>query len=203
MFAHLTNYLLHYRQVGIPEIGAFKMEQQHASMNMSERLIQPPAYTIQFNDSDFVSEHQLSVLAGKMNNDIKSVREQLAELGRNLNSHLQKESFLWKGLGELENVDNAIQFHPAPALASFLQPVPAERMLREHVQHTVLVGEKEVQTGEVVVEELPKRKWSPVMIIAWILVVLSIAFIGFYFYQKGLKPSSSGNQMKINVERTR
>jgi hypothetical protein len=189
--------------MNIPAIGAFQLIEVPASLDVVNKLINPPSYNIQFSEQQVIKEHQLSVLASSLYCDKNTAQRELEQFGETLRKHLNSGSFLWKGLGTLELSDGIVNFQAASQMAQLLQPVPAKRVHRDRHQQTVLIGEKEVQTGQEEIAELPEKRRSPAMIIAWILIFLSLAFIAFHFYKHGLKPSSSGNQMKIKVEKSK
>ena len=78
------------------------------------------------------------------------------------------------------------------------QPVHAEKVIREKFEHTVLVGEREkssVEMAEYLAEEAPKKNYA--WIIAVVLTILALMFIGWHFSQTGLNPSSAGNKSVI------
>ncbi|MCU7550803.1 hypothetical protein OCK74_16915 [Chitinophagaceae bacterium LB-8] len=203
MFVILTKYFFQYREMNIPGIGAFKLIEVPASLDIVNKLMHPPGYDIMFSNQLVVKEHQLSYLASTLHCDKAQALFELERFGESLKSSLYNDALLWKGLGTLKLSDGIINFQVDPQKDLLLQPVPAERVLRDRNQQTVLMGDKEVQTGLDEYVEVPEKKRSPVMIIAWVLILLSIAFIGFHFYKQGMKPSSSGNQMKIKIEKSR
>lgn len=203
MFVLLTKYFFQYRELNIPEIGAFKLIEVPATFDVVNKLIHPPGYDIMFSNQQVVKEHQLSYLATFLHCDKTKALLELEKFGESLKNQLSNQAFLWQGLGSLKLADGIISFHVDTHRDQLLQPVPAEKVLRDKNQQTVLVGDKEVQTGQDEYIEAPAKKRSIAMIIAWILILLSIAFIGFHFYKQGLKPSSSGNQMKIRIQNNR
>ena len=78
------------------------------------------------------------------------------------------------------------------------QPVTAEKVIRVKAEHTVLVGEKEktsVEMEEYFAGSPAKKNYS--WLIAVILTVLAVMFIGWYFSEKGFSTSSAGNQSVI------
>ena len=189
--------------MNIPAIGTFQLIEVPASLDVVNKLINPPGYILQFSESQDVKDHQLSFLASSLQCDRNEAQEELKQFGATLRKHLDNGAFLWKGLGTLELSGGVVNFLAAPQMTQLLQPVPAERVHRDRHQQTVLIGDREVQTMQEEIDEVPNKKRSPAMIIAWILIFLSLAFIAFHFYNKGLIPSSSGNQMKIKVEKSK
>ena len=66
------------------------------------------------------------------------------KLGSNLNS-----PFYWKGFGWLRFTSDEMSFEPDEIRLEALQPMSAERVLRKNVQHSVLVGDQEITSGQV------------------------------------------------------
>jgi hypothetical protein len=78
------------------------------------------------------------------------------------------------------------------------QPVVAEKVIRVKAEHTVLVGERErtsVQMEEYFAESPARKNYS--WLVAVILTLLAVMFIGWYFSEKGFSTSAAGNQSVI------
>ena len=97
---------------------------------------------------------------------------------------------------------NEIQFLPEKNILTVEMPVAAEKIIREHAEHTVLVGEQEMTSTEM--EELltpvltiKKSRW---WILPLIIGIVVLAFLGWYFYEHGLDVSSIGNNQKAVSE---
>lgn len=204
MLSLLTKYLLQYKKVVIPHIGQFELLPHPATFDFGDRLIYSPTYKTQFIPEDRVADHQINYMAIATGSDGVTISQQLNELGTSLKNTIQQQVFEWQGIGQLKWSDNGgIIFQPAAISVSGLQPVTAHKVLREKVQHTVLVGDHEVQTSvnepaTEVIDQPLKRKRT-VLWIAGILTVLAIGFIVYYFYANGFQTSSSGYRQKVNA----
>lgn len=198
MFQQLSKYLWQYKQVTIPEVGSFQLVHQSANFDVTSKIIYPPCYSAQYTSSDAVEDHQINFLAADLNTDRFSVQKQLELFGRELKKRIQVGSFFWKGIGRLENKDTQILFHPDMETAGRLQPVSAERVLRDDARHVVLVGEQEVLKSHLPDEQAPviRKKWN-VALIGWILVAIAIAFIFFILYKGGFQTTASGNKTRV------
>jgi hypothetical protein len=204
VFLQLTKFLLLYRQVSIPDIGAFKLVQTPATYNVTESLMNAPGIITELHTDGAVQDHQISFLATSLQCDEVTASHQLDEFSQKLKSYLLKGPFHWKGLGTLEYSENGILFHPAQYGIQILAPVPAERVIRDRSQKGIIDDSRdELSDTQEVVAEAPPRRRKTAVIIGLILILLSIAFIAFHFYKNGLKPSSSGNQKKIKIERSK
>ena len=100
-----------------------------------------------------------------------------------------------KGIGNFVlNTDDAIEFLPLKINESFLQPVIANRVLRQDVEHTILVGDKEVTNTAMTdyydeeAKAATKNNW---WIAAIILAVIGIAAIVIYISVYGVNSFGS------------
>ena len=204
MLSLLTKYLLQYKKVAIPHVGQFELQPHSATFDFGDRLIYSPTYKTKFTLKDRVEDHQINYIAVATGSDETMVTRQLDVLGTALKNKIQQQAFEWQGIGQLKWSDNSgIIFHPAAISVSGLQPVNAHKVLREKVQHTVLVGDHEVQTsGSQQTDDIvyrPVKKKRTVLLIAGILTILAIGFIVYHFYANGFQTSSSGYQQKVNA----
>jgi hypothetical protein len=193
----LTKYLLHYKRVSIPGIGSFVIEPQPAELNFIDRLIHPPYYRILFDDNGLVDEDLVTFIGSSNNLDVASARQQLESFGNTLKRKVQEAPFTWNGIGKLEYT-NGVIFHPEK-IETGLQPVAANKIIRDNVQHTVLVGDQEVQSGytEPFVTDTVARKPRRLLVFGWILLSLAVLFIGYHFYKYRFTLHSTGLQTKV------
>ena len=100
-----------------------------------------------------------------------------------------------KGIGNfILNTDGAIEFLPLKINESFLQPVIANRVIRQDVEHTILVGDKEVTNtvmSDYYEEEAKGASKNSWWIAAIILAVIGIIAIVIYISMFGI--NSFGN----------
>lgn len=199
MYQQLAKYLLEYKQVSIPQVGSFELVPQPAILDVASKLIQPPTFLAQYSDNDVVKEHQLSFLALDLEADTEQVKKQLENFGRDLRTKIKQGAFSWRGVGKLEDADVHIVFHPDVLEINGLQAIPAEKVLRKNVQHTVRRGEQNVMpSSSFQTEEEPVLKnRSSINVIGWTVVILAIAFIAIYLAKEGFNSTSSGSRMKI------
>ncbi len=91
-----------------------------------------------------------------------------------------------------------IRFDPALKDMKTGTPVPAVKVIRGNVEHTMRVGEQEKTSSEMI--ELlgssagRKTNWWG---IALIVGLLAFIFIALYLSSNGVNTSSTGNQQKI------
>jgi hypothetical protein len=198
VFPLLTKYLLYYKRVSIPNIGSFIIEQQPAELNFVERLIQPPGYRVVFKNNEAVDEDLVTFIGFNTDNDVSTARTKLELFGRELKNKLKEAPFTWNGIGELEYTDSVV-FHPRE-IKNPLQPVAANKVIKENAQHAVLVGEQEMQSGSmenVRTIAYDKKKRPVTAIIGFVLLLLSLLFLGYYFYTYRDTKSNTGLKTDI------
>ena len=195
MYDLLAKYLHQYKQLHLPGIGSFEVVEQPARLEYADRLIYPPHAEIRYSETGTLNEAQLDFLEEELGVNRYMVERQLLQFVQDFKQKLHVQSFTWHGLGNLSFRQNRLEFQPEQL--SNLTPIEAHKVIRENAQHTVLIGEQEVQSGDVPgYLHGAGRKRSIFVLIGWILLALAILFLVYYFYTKGLKPESSGSQVK-------
>jgi hypothetical protein len=104
----------------------------------------------------------------------------------------------WSGIGVLsKGVGGKIKFLNEE-LPSIEKIIPAEKIIREKAEHSVLVGERERTSAEMT-EFLnqPDAKRNLWWIFPFALVLLSFVFIGWYFSKYGIEISSVKNTQNV------
>ncbi len=198
MYQHLATYLYKYKEVNIPEVGTIRLVPQPATLDMGDKMMFPPAYTLEHSSGGILPESQLTYLSLYSPGSKDAVLEQLQTSSNQLVAYLETGAFAWSGIGKIEKNNNAIKLSPALPVASGLQPVPALKVWRQNVAHTVRRGETEGLSSDYKQEsKLKKEKTSAAIIAGWIILALAIGFIGFHLYQNSFSPSSSGTRMKV------
>ena len=198
MYQQLAKYLSQYKQVSIPQVGTFELVPQSARLDITSKLIYPPAYSTRYIDSVSVKEHHLNFLAVDLNAGRDQVMEELESFGGELKRKIQGGVFSWKGIGRLEGKETTTIFHPEVFVSEGLKPIAAEKVLRKNVQHAVLRGEQEVFSASFYDEEkiFRKRVYVPTLV-GWIAVALSVLLIVYFIYRDNFSPSSSGTKTKV------
>ena len=184
-----NKYLSLYKKLDVPGIGNFTVEQTPASLQFTDKQLQPPVSRIKFAPVVHpTNNHFYSFLSREWNVDkviaIRRYKEEVEDMIESLKKIGMCEL---KGIGILRKTsDDSFHFAAAEPLLVF-SSLPAERVLRKHSQHTVLVGEREQvkqyslpETDEEVMneEEPVKDKWK---LYALILAVLAVLMIVLYY----------------------
>jgi hypothetical protein len=203
MYAELYQYLILHKRLDLPGVGALVVERNPAQIDIAEKIIRPPAYSIQLlgqaNTPSKAFFHWLgSRFTISEREAIIRFNDFLFELKKQLGNGISLE---WSGVGRLSrepggdfSLDPALQNH-SPG-----EPVEATKVLRENPEHLVRVGEDErtsSQMRELLYGNFSNGRKSHWWAVALVLVVLSIIFIGYYFSSRGLTPSSAANQQRV------
>ena len=201
MFQQLASYLTQYKHVSIPQVGSFELVVKPAMLDVASKLIHPPTYLPQYSDKDFVKEHQLNFLATDLNADREHIKEQLEDFGRDLKRRIQQGVFSWKGIGKLEAGNSVMVFYPDVVEINGFHAIPAEKVLRKNVQHTVRRGEQEVLFSPSPQEEKSVvKKKSMIELVGWAVVILSIVLIAVVVIRNGT--TATGTKMKVHPSNT-
>jgi hypothetical protein len=167
---------------------------QSPQLSVADKHIPAPVYVTRHRQADEVPNHQLHFLKNEAGEKEFFLKE-LFSFGEKMKRRIQSSPFHWNGLGTLRYVSDEMLFEPDPFNLQALQAVPAEKVLRENVQHHVLVGDQEM-TSQQVTEVLNKVEYKrPWFIIAgWILLIVAIIAILLFLYMKNFQTTSTGLQ---------
>lgn len=194
MLNHLTIYLFQYKKVCLPHVGTLQLLQQPAQLNVAEKQIEPPSYRIEIVDDEIVPAHQLSFLNGFVQKDTEAVANDLRLFGETVRQKMREGGFEWEGIGVLQKGINQV-----PLRLDALQPVTAERVIRQEASHAVLVGDRETTSAQLADEKAEalklERKGFPYVLVGWLLLVLAILFIAVWLFFGKFKTGSTGSRL--------
>ncbi len=200
MLQQLTTYLLKFHQVHRPGVGTLRLAQLPATLDVANKQVLPPAFEVQYSGEGRLTAHQIWYFS-KAHAQANATQAEIENFCLGVRRQIEQAPFQWRGIGEFRykapNIEFRASEHPNP-----LQPVPAERVLREAATHEVLVGNRTVfsnsQTAAPPVSK-PTRNWSHAG--GWALAVLAFFFILFYLYQHGFATAATGLHETISVAR--
>ncbi|HLA60398.1 MAG TPA: hypothetical protein VK622_16605 [Puia sp.] len=205
MYEILNRYLFLHKSIPIPGLGTICMESQAATIDASTRTIHPPVYRFRFDKfSDSPDKDLFSYLSTQQKiSDYEALR-QYNDFAYSLRDRLNYfREAPWEGLGILKKDDMGdIHFESSILNPSFLQPVPAEKVVRTNAKHMLLVGDRERSSREMSdwFAEEPihgNRLWWLVALVGGIAAALIIMF---HFSSRGWNVESTGNQQTIQVK---
>lgn len=191
MLPHLTRYLLQYKTVGIPHVGTLRLAQEPAQLNVADKLIHPPVFSLELVEDEPVCGHQLQFLkAASGKTDDESLQD-LQSFGRHFRQKMEAGGFDWDGLG---TITAGVKSFPVKTTA--LDAVPAQKVLRNDADHAVLVGDRQTTSSQLAEErrgEETKTKRSGLITAAWVLFVLAVLFIAFWLFFKKFNTNAAGS----------
>jgi hypothetical protein len=198
----IQSYLFKYKAVAVPEVGTFELVHAPAVLDIANQLVGPPESVVQFSAQSEISRHQLDAFALTYDLDAAVAEQELVRFGKAFKTSLLQPPFHWNGIGDLGMTENGQVRFSANGAGTLLMPVPAQKVLRENVQHNVLVGDQEVQYSatefEAAVPDNPVR--SRLMAICWIIVACAVLFILYYLYIHNWSAEAAGLQQKPFIE---
>jgi len=206
MYAILNNYLFLHKSIPVPGLGTICLESQPATIDASTRSILPPSYRFRFDKfSDAPDKNLFSYLSSQQQiSDYEALR-QYNDFAYSLRDRLNYfREAPWEGLGALVKDDSGeIHFESTIENPDFLQPVPAEKVVRVNAKHMLLVGDRERSSREMSewFAEEPvhgNRHWWMIALLCGIAAALVIMI---HFSSHGWDVSSTGNQQTIQVKK--
>ena len=185
----LTEYLVHCKQVSIPSVGSFSLEEVPAQLNVVDKLIDPPSINVTYTKDISIEEGQWNYLEQTTGGDRAQVEQRLQGFGKELLSQIQSGSFRWWGIGTIAWTNNHIEFVQSPSL---LTPVFADRIIREDSRHNVRVGENQVSSSFLLDEKKVVEKKQDLEWVLWLIAFLAALFIFYCLYTEGFSVHASG-----------
>lgn len=197
MLEVLNGYLIQHKSISIPGLGTIYLERMPAMNDFTNRQVHPPSYRFRFDkyfdapDKDF-----FHFLAANKNIPEYEAIKQYNEFAYDLRNRIrQEERFEWPEVGVLTKDGGEIHFESTTPL-TYLQPVTAERVIRQDAQHAILVGDKETTTqdmSELLSEGtfVERESW---WIYALILFAIGVVILFFHFFRSGGGLESIGGQ---------
>lgn len=194
MLNHLTNYLLRYKTVSVPGVGTLCLVHRPARLNVADKLIEPPAYVVEIKSGEEISDRQLQFLSGLANKEKDAVGHELRSFGNAVQQEINNGGFYWEGLGFIKTDTQTIAI-AAPSL----QPLVAERAIRQNAKHTVLVGDREVSSAHVTErnadEQKSEKKRDRLVLIGWVLLLFSLLAVAFLLYWGKFRVNAAGSKL--------
>jgi len=207
MYGELYQYLILHKQLNIPGIGTFLLERKPADIDFVNKIVNPPAFTVALHHGNATpSKKVFNWLASTLDISERDALIRFNDFAVDLkNRILTGDKLQWNGIGTLsKGMAGEIRFEASLKDMKTGTPVPAIKVIREHAEHTVRVGEQEKTSSEMIEmlapagEEEKKTYWWGIALIAGLLAFI---FIALYFSSKGLNTSAAGNQQKLEPQK--
>jgi hypothetical protein len=193
MFQLLYKYLILHNVVSVPGVGVFYIKRNAARLDFANKIFLAPTLQINFKSDSSGADNKIYTFISKE----QKIDEAEAEGRYNYFSSKLKETLVetnsveLPGIGVLsKNVDGQLFFKASVEVNDYFPPVTAERVIREHSEHQILVGDlnrtnkqmKEVLVDDVRESSRSKDYW---WIFAIALGIIGIATIVYYYLHNG------------------
>lgn len=206
MYDELYQYLIQQKQLNVPGIGTFLLQRKPAGADFLNKNILPPSYEISLQQTTASASRKFFTwLAYTLSISDGEAVIRFNDFAFDLKKEIVADSEIkWNGVGTLmKGSAGAIKFIPSSEKFFIGEPVHAEKLIREHAEHIMLVGETERTSVEMTEffnkQENKKSSW-------WVnalgIVMLTTMFIGWYFSEYGLKVSSTANRQQLVPKKT-
>ena len=199
----LYEFLILHQKLSLPGIGTIVLSRNPSQHDVAGRSFTPPSYLFRIESKNDKPSKKLFdwLSAVKGISEWEAIRA-LNDLSLELKKKLSDEGEAsWEKIGVFRRDNNGdIRLDSPAGPMQGEKPLAAEKVIRVKAEHTVLVGERErssVQMEEYFAHSSPKRNYA--WIVAVILTVLAIMFVGWYFSEKGFSTASAGNQTVIKT----
>ncbi|WP_300598592.1 hypothetical protein [Niabella sp.] len=206
MFPLLSAYLYQEKKLTVPGIGLFELIPVHAATGFE--TVEAPGWEIRFTENKAAASNQnpdafYEALAAKEAISKVEALEQFEEFARNVLVRLNdQETVNWEDVGTLEKPDFRIAFTPKAVTLSPFTGIAAQKVVREHTNLQVLIGEKETST-EAIKEAQQKEQAGKTRSrnITWIVLAAAVAIAAAFLLKNGCSLQSSGNQQKASIQK--
>ena len=199
----LYEFLLLNKKISLPGIGTISLCQAPAQHDFpNKQFIAPASFFTIDPKNDKPSKKLFDWLSSSLNITEWEATKFVNDFSFDLKKKLSEFGEVnWEKIGVLRQNDiGDLKLEPQNVSLQSDPPVAAEKVIRVKAEHTILVGEKEKTSVEMeeYLAAIPAKK-NYTWLIAVILTVLAVMFIGWYFSEKGFTTSSAGNQSVIKT----
>jgi hypothetical protein len=167
---------------------------QSPQLDVADKIISSPIFITHHKREDEIPDHQFHFFTNG-ESEKENFMQELFLFGERMKKRIQNSPFYWKGFGTLRYTSNQLLFEPDEIKLEGMQPIPAQKILRENVQHNMLVGDQEMtsqQVTDVLKKIVFKRPWF--IIVGWILLIIAVIVILIYLYMNNFQTTSTGLQ---------
>jgi hypothetical protein len=158
----LYSYLIQNNSLTLPGIGTVYVRRKAAETDFINHRLLPPAVYFELDTGvQQVRNDLFNYIASHKNVDQAKAIQLLNEFSFNLTNDIKRDAYHWKGIGILTDSSGGFKLDAQKREFSFLQPVEAQRVVHEHAEHYITVGDKEktnVQMSEWLQERGGTRK---------------------------------------------
>jgi hypothetical protein len=198
MYQQLYRYLIQHQQLQLPGIGTLSIQQADAVVNVVDHSITAGTYQVKLHKDNTITVpvKLYNWVAGVFNITEREAIVKYNDFVFDLQRQLQQGATInWQQVGVLSGgLAGDIKFDSAVKQFTTGHAVTAHKVKRDQALHTLRVGEQEKTSAEMIEmlapQTAPRDTW---MIVAYILVGLSLAFVIWYLATQ----HSIGNQTSL------
>ncbi len=203
MYEYLYRFLIKYKKLDLPGIGTVALHLRSSKSEITDRLFSSPGYFFTLQKGDEIPKGKLfSWLASHFTiTDSEAVirfNEFIFDLTRKLK---EGKEIRWERVGSFQKeLSGEIKFTSEEGEVSWLENVPGQKIIRENVEHRMLVGEVEKTSTEMnmILNSVTGEKKYQWWLWPVVLVIAIFMFLGWYFSEHGVTSASTGNHLKIS-----
>ena len=191
----LHDFFIQNGSLSLPGIGVFRLMRISPQVDLVNRKMLPPSYTVRFDNRNSPPSKELfAYLAMRTGMDELQALRRLNHFAYDVKDRLQQgQDVPWSGMGTLlPDKGSGFGFEPNRMTFDFTSEVDARRVVHKDVEHTVIVGDEErtnVEMQEILAELEEGPGWmSRFWVRALFVALVSLAIIASRFL---LSPSSS------------
>jgi nucleoid DNA-binding protein len=183
MYQYIHKYFALHKNVSLPGIGSFTVENQNAKLDFIGKTLHAPSHNIRYNKYDKADESFYRFLSKETGVDETDAYGNFNNFIQQLKTQLERDHVvILAGIGTLTKNTLGYSFIADETLQRYFSDVHAERVIREDAQHKVIVGERERTSAEMhehfQKREVKEEKW---MIPALILGAIGVAAIVIFY----------------------
>ncbi len=201
MFQLLHKYVILHGKLSLPEVGVIVLERNPASIDTVNKTIINPSWQFRFlNTREKTHADVFAWLAKTMNISVTDAVVELTNFSFGIKNKLNNGEIInWKGIGVFKKgLGDEIKFEPEHLELDFVQPIVAEKVIREKAYHSVRVGDNQ-RSSEEMEKLLNKKKINKSL--AWVFMlitgIVAISFLAVYYVKNDMEFSAFRNQQKI------
>ena len=201
MYAELYQYLLLNKKLPVPGIGTFLLERKPAESDFSNRTLNPPVHSFGFQTvATAPPTNFFNWLASALQISDQDAMVRFNDFARELKNQITNGGIIeWNGVGIIsKGLGNEVKFRPLENNLALQTPVAAEKIIRQHAEHMVRVGEDNKTSAEMVeMLNQPDEKKSYWWAFAAAVALLGFIFLGWYFSEHGVDVAATMNNKAL------
>ena len=147
MFHILHQYLIQHKSLSLPGLGTLELQNIPAISNFSDHMIEPPMQKIIFDDvHDAPDKDLFQYVASRWQIEEWEAIKRVNDFSYELKNKLKEgDEIVWDKVGVLRlDLSGSITLEAKTITYDFMEPAPANRIIRVNANHTILRGDTEV-----------------------------------------------------------